>query len=68
VVAVKSVACAEVSNGLVSCTRTYTDLDVWKYQTTAGLATAPVILDGTVYVGAGDGNLYAFTSYGLPPD
>jgi outer membrane protein assembly factor BamB len=41
---------------------------VWKYKTQAALATAPVVVDGTIYVGAGDGHLYAFTSYGQPPD
>ena len=67
VVAVRGVAVAELSTGLITSTRTYTDLDVWKYQTSAGLTTVPVVDDGAIYVGAGDGHLYAFTSYGQPP-
>jgi len=47
--------------------RTYTNLTVWGYHTTAGLGSAPVIIDGTIFVGAEDGYLYAFTAYGQPP-
>jgi outer membrane protein assembly factor BamB len=67
VASVKGVAVLELSNGVIASARSYVDLDIWKYTTEAGLTTAPVIDDGTVYVGAGDGNLYAFTSYGQPP-
>jgi outer membrane protein assembly factor BamB len=67
VATVKGVAVAELSSGLITSTRTYSDLDVWRYETKAGLTTAPVVVDGTIYVGAGDGNLYAFTSYGQAP-
>lgn len=67
VAAVKGVAVAELSDGVVTTARTYTDLDTWKFHTSAGLSTAPVVDDGAIYVGAGDGNLYAFTSYGQPP-
>jgi len=36
-------------------------------QTNATLDTAPAPNDGTVYVGAADGGVYAFTTTGLPP-
>jgi outer membrane protein assembly factor BamB len=68
VASVKGVVLAETASGVISSARSYSDLDVWRYQTGAGLSTSPVIDDGAVYVGAGDGKLYAFTSYGKPPD
>ncbi len=40
---------------------------VYTYQTGSGLSTAPTVIDGTVYVGAQDGGLYAFTPYGFAP-
>jgi outer membrane protein assembly factor BamB len=67
VATVKGVAFATLSSGMITSTRSYSDLDVWKYQTHGALATTPVLDDGTVLVGAGDGHLYAFTSYGQPP-
>lgn len=67
VATVKGVAFATLSSGMITSTRSYSDLDVWKYQTNAALTTTPVLCDGTVFVGAGDGHLYAFTSYGQPP-
>ena len=39
----------------------------WAYQTASTLATSPVIVDGTVYVGANDGGLYTFTPQGANP-
>jgi outer membrane protein assembly factor BamB len=67
VAAVKGVAVIDTASGLIGSSRTYVDLDVWNYQTGAGLTSAAIVDDGTIYVGAGDGNLYAFTSYGQPP-
>jgi outer membrane protein assembly factor BamB len=67
VAAVKGVAVAELSSGLITSVRSYVDLDVWKYRTQSTLSTVPVVDDGTIYVGAADGHLYAFTSYGQPP-
>jgi outer membrane protein assembly factor BamB len=68
IAAAKGVVVAELSSGLITAARAYSDLDVWRYQTAGSLTTSPVVQDGTVYVGAGDGHLYAFTSYGQPPD
>lgn len=65
--AVKGVTILDTSSGTIGSARTYTDLDVWQYQTGAGITSAPIVDNGTVYAGAGDGNLYAFTSYGQPP-
>jgi outer membrane protein assembly factor BamB len=67
VAAVRGVALVETSGGLIGSARSYTDLDVWQYQTQGALVTSPVIVDGAVYVGASDGHLYAFTTYGQPP-
>jgi outer membrane protein assembly factor BamB len=39
----------------------------FQYQTSAGLITQPAIVDGAVFVGAGDGGLYAFTNHGQSP-
>jgi outer membrane protein assembly factor BamB len=54
--------------GAISGARTYTDLDVWKFRAGTGPMSPPVILDGAVYVGTSDGNLYAFTTFGQAPD
>ena len=40
----------------------------YDYRTGAGLSTQPAIVDGAVYVGAGDGGLYAFTNHGQAPE
>ena len=39
----------------------------FQYQTGAGLITQPAIVDGAVFIGAGDGGLYAFTNHGQSP-
>ena len=67
VAAVKGVTAIDTASGLIGSARTYVDLDVWSYKTGAGLTSAPIVVDGAIYVGAGDGNLYAFTSYGQRP-
>jgi outer membrane protein assembly factor BamB len=67
VAAVKGVAVIDTASGTIGSARTYTDLDLWKYPTGAGISSAPIVDDGAIYVGAGDGNLYAFTSYGQAP-
>ncbi|MGO9909798.1 MAG: PQQ-binding-like beta-propeller repeat protein [Acidimicrobiales bacterium] len=64
---VRGVTVVTTARGIVGSARDYTDLDVWNYQTGAAISAAPVVVDGAIYVGAGDGNLYAFTSYGQPP-
>lgn len=67
IAAAEGVVAFEAASGLVGGARTYTNLTVWDYYTAAGLGGAPVILDGTIFVGAEDGYLYAFTAYGQPP-
>lgn len=62
------VAVYEDANGVIGAEKTYVHGGGWQYQTGAGLVTAPVILDGTVYVCGEDGFLYAFTPIGQPPD
>jgi hypothetical protein len=37
------------------------------HKTAAVLTTSPAVNDGTVYVGANDGGVYAFTTTGAPP-
>ncbi len=39
----------------------------WRYPTSAGLDTVPVILDSAVFVAGEDGFLYAFTTLGQAP-
>jgi outer membrane protein assembly factor BamB len=63
----KGVAVFETASGLISGMRATYPLDGWQFATGAGLVTAPVLLDGAVFVTAEDGNLYAFTPNGLPP-
>jgi eukaryotic-like serine/threonine-protein kinase len=60
----------ENAQGRVSSARGYPAVDAvfWHYATLAALDTTPVLVDGTIYVAAEDGNLYAFTPYGNPPD
>jgi outer membrane protein assembly factor BamB len=41
---------------------------VFNFATGNTLDSAPAIVDGTVYVGAGNGGLYAFTTHGQAPD
>ena len=67
VASVRGVAVIDTASGLVGAARTYTDLDIWKYRTSAAIISAPIVVDGAIYVGAGDGSVYAFTSYGQPP-
>jgi len=66
--AVKGVVVFETSAGDANATRGYTDLSLWTFRTAEPLVTAPVIVDGTVYIASTDGNLYAFTTFGQPPD
>jgi eukaryotic-like serine/threonine-protein kinase len=68
VAAMDGIAVLESSNGNLTAVRTYEDDTTWTYQTSAGLDTAPAMVDGTVYVSAEDGNLYAFTVNGDPPE
>jgi eukaryotic-like serine/threonine-protein kinase len=57
------------SGGLVGVTREVGTeaLNPWTYQTNGSLSAPPAVINGTVYVGAGDGNLYAFTPNGATP-
>jgi outer membrane protein assembly factor BamB len=41
---------------------------IFDYGLGDALDSQPVIVDGTVYVGAGNGSLYAFTTHGQAPD
>ncbi|MCI4372461.1 MAG: PQQ-binding-like beta-propeller repeat protein [Thermoplasmata archaeon] len=63
----KGVAVYEDAAGTIGAEKTYLDGGGWKFLTGAGLVTAPVLLDGTVYVTGQDGFLYAFTSNGQAP-
>lgn len=55
--------------GLIGVTREVGTeaLNPWTYQTKGPLGAAPTVLNGTLYVGAGDGNLYAFSPNGATP-
>jgi outer membrane protein assembly factor BamB len=61
------IAVFETAKGTIGASRTYVDEYGWRYKTGAGLATTPVLVNGTIYACAEDGNLYAFTATGQPP-
>jgi len=67
--AVMGIELFETANGKIGSVRAYvsTNAVFWHYQTTAGLSSAPVVVDGTVYLAAQDGNLYAFDNNGVAP-
>ncbi len=67
VAAVNGVVIIDTSSGLIGASRTYSPLHLWGFQTNAGITSPPAIVDGAVYVGAGDGTLYTFTAYGQLP-
>jgi outer membrane protein assembly factor BamB len=64
----KGVAVYETAGGTIGAEKTFVNGGGWRYKTGAGLGTAPVLLDGAVYVCAEDGSLYAFTATGQPPN
>jgi outer membrane protein assembly factor BamB len=66
--AASGVVVLETASGKISSDRTFVSDELWVYAAGGGLTSAPVIVDGTIYVAAQNGNLYAFTSYGQPPD
>lgn len=67
--AVDANAMGETIGGLIGLTREAgtSALNPWSYQTAAGASTEPAILNGTAYMGAQDGNLYAFSPNGATP-
>jgi outer membrane protein assembly factor BamB len=68
VAAVEGIVVLEDAAGTIAASRTYTAIETMHYKTGAGLATAPAIVDGAIYVTGGDGQLYAFTTFGQAPD
>jgi outer membrane protein assembly factor BamB len=65
--AMDGIVVLETSTGSITAARTDGNDTVWHYQTRAGLASDPVLIDGTIFVAASDGNLYAFTVNAHPP-
>jgi outer membrane protein assembly factor BamB len=63
----RGIAIFETATGQITATRAYVKQDNWQFQTGAGLVSSPVVIDGTIYVDAEDGNLYAFTPTGQAP-
>ncbi|MCI4365112.1 MAG: PQQ-binding-like beta-propeller repeat protein [Thermoplasmata archaeon] len=57
----------ETSTGLMGAVRSYPTEGGWNFTTGGPLVTAPVLIDGTIYLASEDGNLYAFTPNGQPP-
>jgi outer membrane protein assembly factor BamB len=57
----------DTSNGIIGAGRITSSERLWERTTTAGAMTSPVIVDGTVYAGGQDANLYAYTTDGQPP-
>jgi outer membrane protein assembly factor BamB len=64
---VKGVEVFEESGGTIGAEKTFVNGGGWKFATGGPLITVPVILDGAIFVAAGNGNLYAFTQTGSPP-
>jgi outer membrane protein assembly factor BamB len=64
--AVREVVIFNTSSGLIGAAFFWAQR-MWHYQTSAAITSPPAIVDGAVYVGAGDGALYAFTPYGGSP-
>jgi outer membrane protein assembly factor BamB len=58
----------EDSAGTIGAQKTFVEGNAgWRFPTGGGLWTVPVIIDTAVFVAAGDGSLYAFTSLGQAP-
>jgi outer membrane protein assembly factor BamB len=57
----------DTSGGLLAGGRITSGERLWERTTTAGALTSPVIVDGTVYAGGHDGDLYAYTTDGQAP-
>ncbi|HEY3956518.1 MAG TPA: PQQ-binding-like beta-propeller repeat protein [Streptosporangiaceae bacterium] len=55
------------STGRIAGGRITSGERLWERTTTAGAMASPVIVDGTVYAGGHDGDLYAFTTDGQAP-
>jgi outer membrane protein assembly factor BamB len=58
---------ADTSAGVLAGGRITSGERLWERTTTAGALTSPVIVDGTVYAGGHDGDLYAYTTEGQAP-
>jgi outer membrane protein assembly factor BamB len=60
---------AETASGFIGGTRRTGGLPTlgWGTQTGSTLSTAPAIIDGTLYVSANDGGVYAFSPHGSNP-
>jgi outer membrane protein assembly factor BamB len=58
---------ADSSDGVLAGGRITSGERLWERTTTAGALTSPVIVDGTVYAGGSDGDLYAYTTDGQAP-
>jgi outer membrane protein assembly factor BamB len=67
VAGVAGIILMETVSGDTSAARSYVDLDLWTVTNGAGAFGEPVVVDGTVLV-VGDSNLYAYTTFGQPPD
>ncbi|HEY2580088.1 MAG TPA: PQQ-binding-like beta-propeller repeat protein [Streptosporangiaceae bacterium] len=57
----------DTSKGVIGAGRVTSGLRDWKRVTTAGAMTSPVAVDGTIYAGGTDSELYAYTTDGQPP-
>jgi outer membrane protein assembly factor BamB len=68
VAAADGVVLYETSSGVAGGGRTYSSLITWSDRVGPRIASAPAVVDGTIYISGEDGFLYAFTSYGQAPD
>ena len=64
--AVEDTAFATCQNGVLSAVRPWGEIG-WQYRTSGSVSSAPSIADAAVSVGDAQGDLYAFTPYGIEP-
>jgi outer membrane protein assembly factor BamB len=58
----------ETANGYIGASKTdQGGFEVYAFNSGAELSTAPALVDGAAFVGAGNGTLYAFTPFGAAP-
>jgi outer membrane protein assembly factor BamB len=57
----------DTSTGLIGAGRITSGERLWERGSSAGALTSPVVVDGTVYAGGHDGDLYAYTTDGQAP-
>ncbi|HEV2373194.1 MAG TPA: PQQ-binding-like beta-propeller repeat protein [Streptosporangiaceae bacterium] len=58
----------DTSTGVFGAGRITDGLRLWRYSSSAGATTPPVVASGAIYAGGQNSDLYAFTTDGQPPN